>query len=132
MITKFFQIALVFLLFNSCRICYDDFAIAVLSIQYHGVDSSNTILVVQTDKTDYNAVIDTSSLGIIDSANNYTVEFMSPSSEYNYLIVLQETNHVDTLSNFIEIRGGKCNDLKGISYVFNGEVKSNQHIDVNM
>ncbi|MEZ4930491.1 MAG: hypothetical protein R2777_10875, partial [Chitinophagales bacterium] len=69
MITKFFQIALVFLLFNSCRICYDDFAIAVLSIQYHGVDSSNTILVVQTDKTDYNAVIDTSSLVIIDSAN---------------------------------------------------------------
>lgn len=96
--------------------------VAGLTVTYENVPEATNLYAIKSSSDNWNNIIDTLDLGVIDSSNQYTVFLPVPVQFPNYILYLESNSQRDTISNiFYETEGKNCNmSLVNLSYKLNG------------
>ncbi len=96
--------------------------VAGLTVTYESVPEATNLYAIKLSSDNWNNIIDTLDLGVIDSLNQYTVFLPVPVQFPNYILYLESNSQKDTISNiFYETEGKNCNmSLVNLSYKLNG------------
>lgn len=123
------KIIFVLIFFSSCN-CKDYLRIIVVNVSYHNLPVSDVCFLVRIEQGNMANIIDTTVIDELTLSNNYTAEILPIDYKYDYLIYLQNSSHIDTISSF-SVKKDRCNQIEDYSFYFNGQkIEENENIDV--
>ena len=83
------------MIYTSC--CKDPYSVAGITVSYPNLSSSATLKVARTYKNNPSIIIDTISIGELNNSNNYSVFIEFENDPPNYIIYVENTQHIDTI-----------------------------------
>jgi hypothetical protein len=117
------------LIYTSC--CKEPYPVAGVTVSYPNISNSETLKAARTDKNNLSIIIDTLTVGELNSSNNYSAFIEFENEPLNYIIYLENTQYRDTISEILVERKG-CNDkIKNVQYKFNGQTRSDKKLTIN-
>jgi len=117
------------LIFTSC--CKEPYPVAGLTVNYPNLSNSETLKVVRTDNNNISTIIDTISIGELNISNNYSVFIEFENDPKNYILYIENTQYIDTISEILVERKG-CNEkIKNFQYKFNGQTRTDNKLTIN-
>jgi len=117
------------LYFASC--CKEPHAVAALSITYSNMDTNTYVKAYLTDRNDLSMISDTIALGELHSYNNYTVSIDFEENSMNYILFIENSAYIDTISDVnFEVKGSCKPKIENFSYKFNGQKRTDALISV--
>lgn len=117
------------LIYTSC--CKEPYPVAGLTVSYPNLSNSETLKAVRTDKNNLSVIIDTISIGELNTSNNYSVFIEFENESPNYIIYLENTQHIDTISEILVERKGCKEKIKNFQYKFNGQIRTDNKLTIN-
>lgn len=117
------------LIYTSC--CKGPYPVAGLTVSYPNLSNSETLKAVRTDKNNLSVIIDTISIGELNTSNNYSVFIEFENESPNYIIYLENTQHIDTISEILVERKGCKEKIKNFQYKFNGQIRTDNKLTIN-
>ena len=124
-----FSIIVTSLLYTSC--CNGPYPVAGITVNYPNLSNSETIKAVRTDKNNLSIIIDTLNIGKLNTSNNYSVFIELENEQPNYIIYVENTQYIDTISEIIVERKGCKEKIKNFQYKFNGQTRTNNKLTIN-
>jgi hypothetical protein len=117
------------MIYTSC--CKEPYPVAGITVSYPNLSSSATLKAARTDKNNLSIIIDTISIGELNNSNNYSVIIGFENEPPNYIIYIENTQHIDTISEIMVERKG-CNEkIKNFQYKFNGQTRTDKKLMIN-
>jgi len=117
------------LYFASC--CKEPHAVAALSITYSNMDTNTYVKAYLTDRNDLSMISDTIALGELHSYNNYTVSIDFEENSMNYILFIENSAYIDTISDVnFDVKGSCKPKIENFSYKFNGQKRTDALISV--
>jgi len=117
------------MIYTSC--CKGPYPIAGLTVSYPNLSSSETLKVVRTDKNNLSTIIDTISIGELNTSNNYSTFIEFENEPPNYILFIENTQYVDTISEILVERKGCKEKIKNFQYKFNGQIRTDSKLTIN-
>lgn len=101
------------------------YPIAAVKLKYTNLMGSNTCIGIRSERTDFDAVIDTVILGTPREVNDFSVLIDFEENSLNYIIQILDTEHIDTISDIYFFRtDGRNSTIEDFEYRFNGVLSS--------
>jgi len=117
------------LYFASC--CKEPHAVAALSITYSNMNTNTYVKAYLTDRNDLSMISDTIALGELHSYNNYTVSIDFEENSMNYILFIENSAYIDTISDVnFDVKGSCKPKIENFSYKFNGQKRTDALISV--
>jgi hypothetical protein len=128
-LTIIFLIITISFIYNSC--CKGSYPIAGVTVSYPNLSSSKTVKAAKTDKNNLTIIVDTINIGELNSSNNYSlfIEFVDESA--NYIIYIENTQYIDTISEILVERKGCKETIKTFQYKFNEQIRTDNKLIIN-
>lgn len=105
------------------------YPIAAVTVSYPNLSTSAELKAVRTDRNNISVIIDTISLGLLDSYNENSA--IIPFNDYyvipNFIIYVENTSYIDTISDIMFDRNRK-DKIINFEYKFNGQKKTDSEI----
>lgn len=126
---KLLVILFLSILINSC--CKGPYPSAGLTVSYPNLSSSATLKAARTDKNNFSIIIDTISIGELNSSNNYSVIIPFEDESPNYILYVENTQYIDTISEILIERKGCKEKIKNFQYKFNKQIRTDNKLIIN-
>ncbi|MFT5581190.1 MAG: hypothetical protein ACI9G9_000436 [Psychromonas sp.] len=117
------------LIYTSC--CKGPYPVAGLTVSYPNLSSTETLKAVRTDKNNLSTIIDTISIGELNTSNNYSTFIEFKNEPPNYILYIENTQYVDTISEILVERKGCKEKIKNFQYKFNGQIRTDNKLLIN-
>lgn len=117
------------LIYTSC--CKGPYPVAGVTVSYPNLSNSETLKAARTDKNNLSVIIDTISIGQLNASNNYSVFIEFENEPPNYIIYVENTQHIDTISEILVERKGCKEKIKNFQYKFNGQTQTDDKLIIN-
>lgn len=114
---------------TSC--CKAPYPVAAINVNYPKLSNSETLKAVRTDKNNYAIILDTINIGKLNAANNYSVIIEFENESPNYILYVENTQYIDTISEITFERKGCKKTIKNFQYKFNGQVRTDNKLTIN-
>jgi hypothetical protein len=124
-----FSIIVSSLIYTSC--CKGPYPVSGITVSYPNLSSSETLKAVRTDKNNLSIIIDTINIGELNNSNNYSVFIEFENEPPNYIIYVENTQHIDTISEIMVERKGCKEKIKNFQYKFNGQLRTDNKLTIN-
>ncbi|MFP5471789.1 MAG: hypothetical protein ACLGGV_09355, partial [Bacteroidia bacterium] len=98
---------------------------------YPNLSSSKTLKAARTDKNNLSTIIDTISIGELNTSNNYSTFIEFENEPPNYILFIENTQYVDTISEILVERKGCKEKIKNFQYKFNGQTGTDNKLTIN-
>ncbi|HIP37354.1 MAG TPA: hypothetical protein EYG85_10920 [Crocinitomix sp.] len=128
---KYLTIVFIILLLTGACCKKGPYPVPALKVNYPNLSTNSYLKAIRTERTDLSAIIDTISLGELNSSNSFSVPITFNDSPPNYIIFVENTAYTDTISNINFERKGCKNNIKNFNYKFNGQVKTDDNLTIN-
>lgn len=116
--------------FSSC--CKDGpYPVAVIKVKYPNLSTTSYLKAIRTERTDLAVVIDTISLGELNTSNSFSAIIEFDENSPNYIIFIENTAYSDTISEINFERKGCKEKIKNFEYKFNGEPRTDNELTIN-
>jgi|GEM_PF-4928245 len=112
--------------FSSC--CKGSYAVAGITVSYPNLLNAENLKAIRTDKSNFSAIIDTINLGELNSTNNYSTLLEFDNESANYILFVENTSYVDTISEIVIERKGCKEKIKKFNYNFNGKLYTDKKL----
>lgn len=123
-------IFLLFCLFSSC--CKDaPYPVAALKVKYPNLSGSSQLQAVRTERSNLSIVIDTISIGELNTSNSFSVIIEFEENSPNYVLFIEGTSYIDTISDITFEREGCKNEIENFEYKFNGDLRTDNELTIN-
>jgi hypothetical protein len=106
------------------------YPIAGITIVYPNLSNSQSLRVVRTQKNIFSAIIDTLNSRELNQTNNYSSFLEFENESVNYLLFVENTEHIDTISDVIIKRKACKNKIKTVKYRFNGKIQTENELRI--
>jgi hypothetical protein len=116
-------------IYTSC--CKGPYPVAGVTVSYPNLSGSETLKALRTDKNNLSLIIDTISIGELYHSNNYSAILEFEDEPPNYIIYIEHTQYIDTISEIIIEREGCREKIKNFQYKFNGQTHTDKKITIN-
>jgi len=103
---------------SSC--CKGAWEIAVIEVSYPSITASSTLKAIRTERNNLNAIVDTIFLGKLTLQNSFSALIEFDDNPFNYIIYIDSTIYMDTISDMTYDREGCSDDIENFQYKFNG------------
>lgn len=103
---------------GSC--CRGGWEIAVIEVSYPNITNSSPLKAIRTERNDLAAIIDTINLRQLNQTNSYSVLVEFDDNPLNYIIYIENTSYMDTISEMTYDREGCSDEIENFQYKFNG------------
>jgi hypothetical protein len=121
-------IIIVFLI-SSC--CQGPYEIATIKVSYPNISTTSYLKAIRTDKITTNiSLVDTISLGELNSSNSFSAIIEFGDNPLNYLIYVVNTEYSDTITEVTYEREGCKKDIVDFKYKFKGEVRTDNELTI--
>jgi hypothetical protein len=117
------------LIYTSC--CKGPYSVAGLTVRYPNLSSSTTLKAARTDKNNLSIIIDTISIGEMNTSNNYSIFIEFENEPPNYILYIENTKYVDTISEILVERKGCKEKIKNSQYKFNGQSRTSNKLTIS-
>lgn len=128
-LTTILAVIVISCIYTSC--CKGPYPVAGLTVNYPNLSGSETLKALRTDKNNFSLIIDTISIGELNHSNNYSVFLEFENEPPNYIIYIEHTQYIDTISEIIFEREGCREKIKNFQYKFNGQTRTDKKITIN-
>jgi hypothetical protein len=116
-------------LISSC--CQGPYEIATIKVSYPNISTTSYLKAIRTDKITTNiSLVDTISLGELNSSNSFSAIIEFGDNPLNYLIYVVNTEYSDTITEVTYEREGCKKDIVDFKYKFNGEVRTDNELTI--
>ncbi len=116
-------IVLFALLLGSC--CKQGpYPVVGLKVKYTNLTTSSGLKAIRTDRNNISSVLDTISLGELNSSNSYSLLIEFEQNSPNYILYIENSSYIDTISNINYERKRCKSKIKNFEYEFNGEKRT--------
>ena len=123
-------VILLALILSSC--CNKEpYPVPVLKIKYTNLSSTSNIKAIRTDRNNFSVIFDTIFLGELNSSNSFSTIMTFEENSPNYIIFIENTSYIDTISDISFKRKGCKNKIKNFEYKFNGEIRTETELTIN-
>lgn len=106
------------------------YPVAVLKVKYSNITSPSNLKAIRTDRNDISYVIDTISLGELNSSNSNSVIIEFKQNSPNYILYIENSSYTDTISDINYERKGCKKKIKDFEYKYNGELRTETEITI--
>jgi len=128
---QIFIISLLALTLCSC-FCKKTQPVATLNFTYPNLTGDKNLNAIRTKKNDVSLIIDTLDLGALNNYNNYSQHLSFEQNYYDYIVFIEGTSYVDTISDIKYEITGRCNSkIKDFQYKHNGVLKTGNQLVIN-
>lgn len=117
-------------IFTGCN-SKDPYQLAGLNVRYPDLSSAATLKAVRVDKNNPSLIIDTISIGELNSSNNYSLFVEFENEPPNYILFIENTAYSDAITDILIERKGSNNKVKTFEYTHNGERKSDTDLVID-
>lgn len=119
------------LILSACCELKGPYPIAAVLVTYENIDSSQSLQAYLTERNSFSNIKDTILLGELNELNNFSIVIEFDEDASNYILFIEETDYMDTISDIYYYRSEKnCKEtIEDFRYQFNGQLKtSNRQI----
>jgi len=117
------------LIYTSC--CKGPYPVVGIIVNYPNLSNSEMIKAVRTDKNNFSIIMDTIYIGKLSNSNNYSVFIELENEQPNYIIYVENTQYIDTISEIKVERKGCKEKIKSFQYKFNGQTRTDNKLTLN-
>ena len=115
---------------SSC--CKGPYEIATIKVSYPDISTTSYLKAIRTQEVNMNtSFVDTISLGELNSSNSFSAIIQFEDSPLNYLIYVENTDYLDTISDVSYEREGCDEHIKNFMYKFNGELHTDHELTIS-
>ena len=116
--------------YTSC--CKSPYPVAAITVSYPNLWTSSTLKAVRADRNNLSIIIDTIHAGDLNAANDYAVIIPFEDESPNYILYIENTMYIDTISAIaVERKSGCRGKIKSFSYQFNGQLLTGDKLTIN-
>jgi len=115
-------LAMSLMFFSSC--CKSPYPIAGVMVSYPDLSDSETLKAIRTNRSNLSIIVDTINLGDLHLYNNFSAFIEFNINSPNYIIFVENTSYIDTISDimFERKKGCSCKEkIINFEYKFNGQ-----------
>ncbi|NPD45184.1 MULTISPECIES: hypothetical protein [unclassified Lentimicrobium] len=103
-----------------------------ISISYPNLDSPSILNAYITERNNFDELIDTLTLGVLNEQNSYTIFIDFKENSPNYLLLIESTLKYDTLYDINYNRKSNCKEnIKDFKYRLNGELMTTKQLSIH-
>lgn len=115
-------------LVTSC--CKGPYAVAGVMVDYPDLTNPETIKAIRTDRNNLSAIIDTLYFGELNSTNNYSALIDFEDGTSNYIIYVENTAYIDTITEIVVERKACSDKIKTFQYKLNGQIRTDNKLTI--
>ena len=121
---KYIYIFISALFFSSCCKGKGPQVVAALRVTYPNLSVSKDLKLIETEKNDISQILDTITLGELNSNNSYLQPLFFDDNSTNYILFVEGTSYQDTISD-VYFEEDECkNEIINFSYKLNGDLRT--------
>lgn len=113
-------------IYTSC--CKGPYPVAGITVNYPNLSTSETLKAIRTDKNNISVIIDTISIGGLNTSNNHSLFIEFDNESPNYILYIENTQYNDTISEIFIERKGCREKIKTFQYEFNGHTRTEDEL----
>jgi len=127
----FFLLIIIFasVFYSSC--CKGPYPIAGITLSYPGLSNPEVLKAVRTSSENITVIIDTLMIGELNLQNNYSILLEFQNNSPDYIIYVENTHYIDTISEIVIERASCTEKIKKFQYRFNGIISSNRKLTIH-
>ncbi|MDR0365048.1 MAG: hypothetical protein LBH92_08555 [Bacteroidales bacterium] len=111
--------------------CKEPYPVAGITVNYPNLTNPETLKAIKTDKNNLSIILDTVNLGQLNFSNNYSAIVEFESDPPNYILLVENTMYIDTISEIIFERQSRKDKIKNFQYKFNGQIWADNKLIIN-
>ena len=112
---------------SSC--CKGPYEIATIKVSYPNISTPCYLKAIRTEKVTMNiSIVDTITLGELNSTNSFSAIIKFGDNPFNYLIYIENTEYSDTITEITYDREGCDEHIENFKYKFNGELRTDKEL----
>lgn len=117
------------LIFSACNSKYP-YPVAGVKVSYPNLSTTSTLKAVRVDKNNPSLIIDTLSIGELTSSNKYSLFVEFENDALNYILFVENTPYIDTISDIVIERKGNKEKVKTFEYMLNGQARTDTELSI--
>lgn len=95
------------------------------------MDTNTFVKAYLTERNDLAMISDTIALGELHTYNNFTISIDFEKNSMNYILFIENTSYMDTISDInFEVKGSCRPKIENFSYMFNGQKRTDARISI--
>ena len=122
-----FTIAILYLLTSCGKNPYPE---AGITVSYPELTNSETLKAKRTDRNNLSVIIDTLVFGQLNPFNSYSAIIIFENDSPNYILYVENTSYIDTISEIVFERKGRNEEIKNFRYKFNGQTRTSTKLTI--
>lgn len=107
------------------------YPVPVLKIKYTNLSTYSNIKAIRTDRNNLSVILDTISLGELNSSNSFSALIEFGQNSPNYIIFVENTAYIDTISDINFERKGSKEKIENFEYKFNGGLRTEAELIIS-